>query len=550
VLRVLLVALAWLWRRADTRLRWQLMLSQTVATVLTLMTLALIGSIAAVGVLLVSGQPGSDRLAPSLATQVAGLALVTGPAPHLDPQRGHLVLQGIENGRISTEEKGPLAALLPRYFAPTRVVLIDTKGRVVAQTAALRLSRPRPLLSDLTPADRSHLIDVALAGRPLMLREGEGAQLRIVAAAPIRTPQGVIAGAIVVEANRIDVSLALVIRAVAALFTFSTVVLVLIAALPVLGLSALGSYLPARRMTRNLEALSAVATSIAAGDLSRRAPIRSHDEVGRLAEDVNSMAEHLQQAMGEMAAAREQAERALRTRQELVANVSHELRTPLAVLRAHLESIEAHAPAHTVRTGEDTEVLVPPETLHALRAESERLERLVDDLFALSRAQEGRLEVQIAPVDVGSIVDEAVELFRPLARREGMIALSATVEPGLPPALADGARLEQILGNLLRNAVRHTPDGGIIAITAAREGDTIAIQVADTGEGMAPEHLERIFERFYRVDDARSRSSGGAGLGLALVREMVELMGGTVKVESAPGEGTVFTVRLRVSLPS
>jgi signal transduction histidine kinase len=262
------------------------------------------------------------------------------------------------------------------------------------------------------------------------------------------------------------------------------------------------------------------------------------------------MAEHLQHAMGEMAAAREQAERALRTRQELVANVSHELRTPLAVLRAHLESIEAHAPAHTVRTGEDTEVLVPPETLHALRAESERLERLVDDLFALSRAQEGRLEVQIAPVDVGSIVDEAVELFRPLARREGMIALSATVEPGLPPALADGARLEQILGNLLRNAVRHTPDGGIIAITAAREGDTIAIQVADTGEGMAPEHLERIFERFYRVDDARSRSSGGAGLGLALVREMVELMGGTVKVESAPGEGTVFTVRLRVSLPS
>src|SRR5581483_6857638 len=120
------------------------------------------------------------------------------------------------------------------------------------------------------------------------------------------------------------------------------------------------------------------------------------------------------------------------------------------------------------------------------------------------------------------------------------------VPPGVPRALVDADRLRQILANLVRNAIRHTPEGGIIALSAQVEGSWVVLAVADTGEGIAPEHLPRIFDRFYRVDQARTRSSGGAGLGLAIVREFVEGMGGKVTVESTVGEGSCF----RVYLPS
>jgi len=144
------------------------------------------------------------------------------------------------------------------------------------------------------------------------------------------------------------------------------------------------------------------------------------------------------------------------------------------------------------------------------------------------------------------MVGEVASLMRPLAQREGMITLVVEAPPGLPRAMADPDRLRQIISNLVRNAVRHTPDGGIIVMSVAREDPWVVVSVADTGEGIAPEHLPHIFERFYRVDQARTRSSGGAGLGLAIVREFVELMGGKVTVESTVGEGSCF----RVYLPS
>jgi signal transduction histidine kinase len=144
------------------------------------------------------------------------------------------------------------------------------------------------------------------------------------------------------------------------------------------------------------------------------------------------------------------------------------------------------------------------------------------------------------------MVGEVASLMRPLAQREGMLSLVVEAPPGLPQAMADPDRLRQILSNLVRNAVRHTPDGGIIVMSVAREDPWVVVSVADTGEGIAPEHLPHIFERFYRADQARTRSSGGAGLGLAIVREFVELMGGKVTVESTVGEGSCF----RVYLPS
>lgn len=192
------------------------------------------------------------------------------------------------------------------------------------------------------------------------------------------------------------------------------------------------------------------------------------------------------------------------------------------------------------------EVVVSVRTLEALEAEIERLEPLVEDLFTLSRAQSDALQVHCQPLDVATVVDEVAGHMRPLAQWEGAISLTVEAAPGLPPALADADRLRQILGNLVRNAVRHTPEGGIIALSTRAEDGWVVISVADTGEGITPEHLPHLFERFYRVDEARARDRG-AGLRLAIVRELVELMGGCVAVQSVPGEGTCFRVSLAMA---
>jgi signal transduction histidine kinase len=232
-----------------------------------------------------------------------------------------------------------------------------------------------------------------------------------------------------------------------------------------------------------------------------------------------------------------------------VANISHELRTPLAILRAHLETLPIHdsVPAGASPVMEGGDVVVPEVTVQALQQETARLEALVDDLFALSRAQAGQIEMHVRPVDVAAVVDDVSQVMRPLAASEGMIALSVDTKPGLPHALADAERLRQIIANLVRNAVRHTPEGGIIALSVAAGAEWVVISVADTGEGIPAEHLPHIFDRFYRVDESRSRGSGGAGLGLAIVKEFVELMGGRVAVDSKPGEGTIFSVFLPIS---
>jgi two-component system sensor histidine kinase BaeS len=276
--------------------------------------------------------------------------------------------------------------------------------------------------------------------------------------------------------------------------------------------------------------------------------VTSRNEVGSLASDVNHMADHLQSTMTDLEAARAQAEDELQLRRRLIADISHELRTPLATIRAHLESVELR---HSVPAGAESadggEIVLPAATSEALRAETARLESMVDDLFTLSRAEAGAIEVRSEPVDVVALVREIAERMRPLAQREGGIALSADATDESIVALADPDRLHQIVSNLVRNAVRHTPDGGIIVLTATRQGEWAIVGVADTGEGIPPEDLPHIFERFYRSDPARSRATGGAGLGLAIVREFVQLMGGRVDVESTVREGTRFRVFLRAA---
>jgi signal transduction histidine kinase len=170
-----------------------------------------------------------------------------------------------------------------------------------------------------------------------------------------------------------------------------------------------------------------------------------------------------------------------------------------------------------------------------------RLQGMIEDLFTLSRATVGRLELRPEPTDAGAVVRRLVETMAPLAWGQRRVQVLADVAPGLPPAHADAQRLEQIVSNLLGNAVRHTPPGGMVAAAVATEPDTVRVEVRDTGEGIAPNDLPHVFERFYR---GQNGGNDGAGLGLALAKEMAEAMGGSVEAASAPGEGSCFTVRL------
>jgi signal transduction histidine kinase len=263
--------------------------------------------------------------------------------------------------------------------------------------------------------------------------------------------------------------------------------------------------------------------------------VDGEDEVSELQKDFNAMADDLGSAVGELRSERDKVERLLETQRELVASVSHELRTPVATMRGYLES---------ALYGEDSLPKALRNDLEVVEREAIRLQRLIDDLFVLSRAEAGRLPLEIKPTDVGALLSRCADAVADAAWRTGKVEVVVVPAPDLPPALADEGRLEQSVRNLLSNAIRHTPPGGIVALGATAGRDTVAIEVKDTGDGIAPDELDRIFERFYRSDGARKLDRSGAGLGLALVRELVEAMNGSVTAESEPGSGSRFTLRL------
>jgi signal transduction histidine kinase len=248
----------------------------------------------------------------------------------------------------------------------------------------------------------------------------------------------------------------------------------------------------------------------------------------------------LELAEARAVAAREQAraDRADNSRRELIVNASHELRTPIASIRAHIESL-------LILEGEQLPEKVREFLAITLR-EAERLGTLVDDLLMLARADTDELRLNIQPVATGEIVEEVYQALEPLAEREREVTLVRSVAPDLPPALADRDRLAQVVLNLVRNAIAYTPAGGVVAIDLAASGPgALEVCVTDTGIGIPPGDLERVFDRFYRTDTSRTRGSGGFGLGLSIVRDLVRAMGGTVVAENIPEGGTRFCVTLR-----
>lgn len=302
------------------------------------------------------------------------------------------------------------------------------------------------------------------------------------------------------------------------------------------------AWLTARRTTRRLEALAQATAALRQGDYTAHLPVEGEDEVAQLQGDFNAMAAALETAVTELQTERDKVAALLEARRQLVVSVSHELRTPLATLRGYLESIRQAAEQDT--EGYRCEMT---HDLAVMDHELNRLQRLIDDLFTLSRAEVGKLALTVTPVDVCTLVRQRVDAAAPLAWQRERVRIVADIPADLPPVLADEARLEQILINLLRNALRHTPPGGIVAISAAVATSRICLRVCDTGEGIEQEDLPHVWERFYRGDSATAHDTQGAGLGLALAKELAEAMDGEVEVESQPGAGSCFTVRLPIA---
>jgi len=285
----------------------------------------------------------------------------------------------------------------------------------------------------------------------------------------------------------------------------------------------------ARSIARPLQQISQATEAIARGDYNQRLDITSPEELRRLAESFNTMAQAVQ--------ASQQAQR------DFVANVSHDLKTPLTAIRGFAQAIL------------DGTAASPEEQQRAasiIYDEAERMSRLVGQLLDLAKLDAGQMTLAREPVDLSALLHDCAQALALQAQEKG-VDLQVDAPP-LPPLLGDADRLAQVFSNLLDNAIRHTPSGGRVTLHAEvqqadagpKASGVAVVTVTDTGSGIPPEDLPRIFERFYQVDKSRARRGKGTGLGLAIAKELVQAHGGTIKAESVVGLGTRFTVTLPI----
>jgi signal transduction histidine kinase len=275
----------------------------------------------------------------------------------------------------------------------------------------------------------------------------------------------------------------------------------------------------ARGMTSPLREMAGAAKAMARGDYSRRVTATSRDEVGELAHAFNAMASELAEVD--------------RMRRDLIANVSHELRTPISALQAVLENLIDGVDAPD------------SETFAVMLRQVERLGRLVSQLLDLSRLESGAVPLQRERFEVGELLEQAVRETRLQARR---VELQVNVEPEGLTADGDPERVHQVVANLIENAVRHSPEDALVTVSARGDAHQLTIEVCDEGPGIPPSEASRVFERFYRADAARSSTEGGTGLGLAIARWIVDLHGGSIRVESRQPNGCRMVVELPVGV--
>jgi len=297
--------------------------------------------------------------------------------------------------------------------------------------------------------------------------------------------------------------------------------LIFLTAIGAIVLATILSFFLSRKITKPLLKMNGFAKRVAAGDFSGRVPVETSDEVGNLAKTFNFMSEEL--------------EKAEEVRKQFLSDVSHELRTPLSLLQGYAEALSDGMAS----TEEEQK-----EYLDIISDEATRLNRIVDDLSDLNAMEAGQLTLNISEFHINDVLKSIVRTFKPAAEEKKVTLDLKALVGETPPISGDQGRIEQILINLVNNAIHYTPAGGKVSLEAQYNGDNFIIKVSDTGEGIPPEELPYIWERFYRVDKARTRKKGGSGLGLAIVKSLVRAHGGTVTASSKPGEGSTFTVTL------
>jgi signal transduction histidine kinase len=278
---------------------------------------------------------------------------------------------------------------------------------------------------------------------------------------------------------------------------------------------------------RRIMAVARGARMLAGGDLSTRVPAEGNDELADLAMTFNMMTQRLQEAA-------EQKERMEQSRRDLIAWASHDLRTPLASLQLVIDAL-----VDGMAEDEDTR----QRYLHTAQKEIANLKELINDLFELSQLESGHIDLKLQRTSLSDLLSDTLSAMRAMAERRG-VKLDGHVSPNIDPVQIDPEKIQRVLYNLLSNAIRHTPVGGEVLLTAEAVGDGVRVTVKDSGEGIATQDLPHIFEGFYRGERARTRDKDGergAGLGLAVARGLIEAHRGTITVDSQPGHGARFT---------
>jgi two-component system, OmpR family, sensor histidine kinase BaeS len=284
-----------------------------------------------------------------------------------------------------------------------------------------------------------------------------------------------------------------------------------------IGLALVLAIFLSRSLTRPIRELTLATTRVSTGGPAQQVPVRSRDELGHLARSFNSMSTELA--------------RSLELRRQMTADIAHELRTPISVILGHAEAVH------------DGVLPASSETFEIVRQEAERLEHLVEDLRTLSMADAGELKLSLQPAYAGELLDRSARVYAHQARQKH-ISIEVQAEPALPDIQVDSQRMVQVIANILDNAIRYTPEGGQIRLSAVRVDGAVELRIQDSGQGVAPDELDKIFERFYRTEGSRTRDTGGSGLGFAIAKSIIERHNGRIWAESLPGQGLTVIMRL------
>ncbi|HEY2013225.1 MAG TPA: ATP-binding protein, partial [Bryobacteraceae bacterium] len=309
-----------------------------------------------------------------------------------------------------------------------------------------------------------------------------------------------------------------------------------LAFLPAIAIAAVFS----RWISRRFATIMSHAGELARGNFRARLLRPGNSEFGQLGHTLNELSENLQKTVEQLRREHAELERVERVRKDFVINVSHELRTPLASIQGYTETLIDGAltdPEHNMRF------------LRIIRHNAERLARITEDLLTLSRVEQRLQKFEFEPHSINGLLHEAVDSIRPIAEKN-QLQLDLVPAPPDSEAWCDSEAVSQILSNLLDNAIKYTPAGGRITVGAQPAAEFVEVYVRDTGIGVPPEEQPRLFERFYRVDKARSRELGGTGLGLSIVKHLVAAHHGSARVESRLGEGSTFYFTLPVDEPA